>query len=134
MKIGRSQLIRIARCTALLMFISTLVAVACANVTRWPTSALYCGNDDFCHAVQQDASPGRDDALAALDGTNVERWHQQCRCTILRCDYSPSLTAIVYDPVIKIIDRDATRRVVACLANIHAIYLESDRDDRLSSG
>jgi hypothetical protein len=75
-----------------------------------------------------------DDALAALDGTNVERWHQQCRCTILRCDYSPSLTAIVYDPVIKIIDRDATRRVVACLANIHAIYLESDRDDRLSSG
>jgi hypothetical protein len=107
----------------LLILICSLLVTACGTVTRWPATALHCDNDDFCHAIQQDRIHCRDAALAVLDGMNVEKWHQQCACTILSYNYSPSAIAIVYDPVIEITDDNAIRRVVACFTNTHAIVL-----------
>src|SRR5882762_6672741 len=108
-----SELINFRHRTArLLIFISALVlATACGTVTRWPATALHCDNDDLCHAVQQDRIACHDGALAA-PGTNVEKWHQECECTVLSHAYSPSAIAIVYDPVIEVTDDDAIRRVV----------------------
>ena len=120
----RARLKNIAQCADRLpIFISALLVAACGTVTLWPTTALHCDNDDLCHAVQQARIACHDAALAALDGTNVEKWHQQCACTILSHTYSPSAIAIAHDPVIEITDRDATRRVIACFANTHAIIL-----------
>jgi hypothetical protein len=56
----------------LLIFISAFLVAACSTVTRWPTTALLCDNDDFCHAIQQARIACHDAALAALPGTNVE--------------------------------------------------------------
>jgi hypothetical protein len=122
----RARFINIAQCVDRLpIFISALLVAACCTATRWPTTALHCDNDDLCHAVQQARIACHDAALAALDGTNVEKWHQQCACTILSHTYSPSAIAIAHDPVIEVTDDDATRSLVACFANTHAIILSS---------
>jgi len=121
-----SDLINFRHRTArLLIFISALLLTACGTVTRWPATALHCDNDDFCHAIQQARIACHDAALAALHGTNVEEWHQHCTCTTLGNTYSPSAIAIGHDAIIAITDRDATTRVVACLASTHAIVLSS---------
>jgi hypothetical protein len=118
-----AHLIHIARCTNRLPILSfALLVAACGTVTRWPATALHCDNDELCHAVQRDRIDCHDGALAVLE-TNVEKWHQECECTILSHAYSPLAIAIVYDPVIEVTDDDASRRVVACFANTHAIIL-----------
>jgi hypothetical protein len=45
--------------------------------------------------------------------------------TTLGHTYSPSAIAIGRDAIIAITDRDATKRVVACFANTHAVLLSS---------
>ena len=107
----------------LLILVSVLLFAACGTLTRWPATALHCDNDDLCHAVQEARIVCRDSVLAALRATNIETWHQNCGCTILSDTYSPSAIAINYDPIIEIVDRDATRRLVACFANTHAVIL-----------
>lgn len=107
----------------LLILASVLLFAACGTLTRWPSTALHCDNDDLCHAVQEARIVCRDSVLAALRGTKVETWHQKCACTIIGDTYSPSAIAINHDPIIEIVDRDATRRLVACFANTHAVIL-----------